>query len=103
MCLCLMTGFMMGLTWFLIETNVDNLPHNAFYWKSDHIQAMRKGDWKFLLSTRDKWMELYNMSNDKYERIMTCMKLKPGYVKPICKMDLMSWLKGHDSPLPGLG
>ncbi len=42
-------------------------PHDAFYWKADHIHAMRKGDWKFLLSTRDKWVELYHISEDKYE------------------------------------
>ncbi len=45
----------------------DEKPHDVFYWKADHIQAMRKGDWKFLLSTRDKWMELYNISTDRYE------------------------------------
>lgn len=50
-----------------INNEVDSLPHDVFYWKSDHIQAMRKGNWKFLLSTRDKWMELYNISTDKYE------------------------------------
>lgn len=50
-----------------INNEVDSIPHDVFYWKSDHIQAMRKGNWKFLLSTRDKWMELYNISTDKYE------------------------------------
>ena len=43
------------------------LPHEVFYWKADHIEAMRKGNWKFLLSTRDKWIELYNISEDKFE------------------------------------
>jgi arylsulfatase A-like enzyme len=43
------------------------IPHNVFYWKADHIEAMRRGNWKFLLSTRDKWLELYNISEDKYE------------------------------------
>ena len=42
-------------------------PHDVFYWKADHIEAMRNGNWKFLLSTRDKWMELYNLETDKYE------------------------------------
>lgn len=50
-----------------INNEVDSIPHDVFYWKSDHIQAMRKGNWKFLLSTRDKWMELYNISTDKFE------------------------------------
>ena len=43
------------------------IPHNVFYWKADHIEAMRRGNWKFLLSTRDKWLELYNIKEDKYE------------------------------------
>lgn len=51
---------------FLTGENLEK-PHDVFYWKADHIQAMRKGDWKYLLSTRDKWMELYNISTDKYE------------------------------------
>jgi arylsulfatase A-like enzyme len=51
---------------FLTEGH-QGIPHEVFYWKADHIQAMRKGDWKFLLSTRDKWMELYNISTDRYE------------------------------------
>jgi arylsulfatase A-like enzyme len=50
-----------------VTNETDALPHDVFYWKSDHIQAMRKGNWKFLLSTRDKWMELYNITTDKYE------------------------------------
>jgi arylsulfatase A-like enzyme len=50
-----------------ITNEVNSQPHDVFYWKSDHIQAMRKGNWKFLLSTRDKWMELYNITTDKYE------------------------------------
>jgi arylsulfatase A-like enzyme len=43
-------------------------PHEVFYWKADHIQAMRTKDWKFLMSTRDNWIELYNISEDKYEQ-----------------------------------
>jgi arylsulfatase A-like enzyme len=42
-------------------------PHDVFYWKADHIHAMRKGNWKFLLSTRDNWAELYNITEDRYE------------------------------------
>jgi len=45
------------------------LPHDQFYWKADHIRAMRMGDWKFLQSTRDGWIELYNLKEDRYERI----------------------------------
>ena len=44
------------------------MPHDVFYWKADHIQAMRTKDWKFLMSTRDHWIELYNIKEDKYEQ-----------------------------------
>ena len=43
-------------------------PHDVFYWRADHIRAMRTLDWKFIMSTRDKWIELYNIKKDKYER-----------------------------------
>ena len=29
---------------------------------------MRKGNWKFILSTRDKWVELYDIGEDTYEQ-----------------------------------
>lgn len=47
----------------------DGAPHDIFFWKSDHIYAMRKGDWKFIMSTRDQWAELYNIGQDKFESI----------------------------------
>jgi arylsulfatase A-like enzyme len=50
-----------------LNNEKQGLPHEVFYWKADHIEAMRKGNWKFLLSTRDKWIELYNISEDKFE------------------------------------
>jgi arylsulfatase A-like enzyme len=46
---------------------IEDEPHAVFYWKADHIHAMRKGNWKFLLSTRDNWAELYNLEEDRYE------------------------------------
>ena len=47
----------------------DGIPHEHFYWKADHIRAMRLGDWKFLQSIRDGWIELYNLREDRYERL----------------------------------
>jgi arylsulfatase A-like enzyme len=44
-------------------------PHDNFFWKADHIRAMRMGDWKYLESTRDRWIELYNLREDRYETI----------------------------------
>jgi arylsulfatase A-like enzyme len=44
-------------------------PHENFYWKADQVHAMRMGDWKYLESTRDGWIELYNLREDRYEHI----------------------------------
>jgi arylsulfatase A-like enzyme len=44
-------------------------PHDRFYWKADHIHAARVGDWKYLQSIRDGWIELYNLKEDRYEQI----------------------------------
>jgi arylsulfatase A-like enzyme len=51
-----------------VKGEKEGWPHEAFYWKADHIQAMRTKDWKFLMSTRDHWIELYNIKEDKYEQ-----------------------------------
>lgn len=40
----------------------------TFFWKADHIEAMRQGDWKFLRSTRDQWTDLYHIGTDRYEQ-----------------------------------
>jgi arylsulfatase A-like enzyme len=47
----------------------EGIPHENFYWKADHIHAMRIGDWKCLQSVRDGWIELYNLKEDRYETI----------------------------------
>jgi arylsulfatase A-like enzyme len=47
----------------------DSIPHSRFYWKADQVNAMRMGDWKYLQSLRDGWIELYNLREDRYERI----------------------------------
>lgn len=43
-------------------------PHESLFWRSHHVKAMRKGDWKFILSERDGWIHLYDLKNDKSER-----------------------------------
>ena len=76
---------------------VDTLPHDVFYWRSDHIQAMRKGNWKFLLSTRDKWMELYNISTDKYEHY-DLNKVNADTLLKL-RQEFDEWQKGLKPPL----
>jgi arylsulfatase A-like enzyme len=77
--------------------NKEGLPHDKFYWKADHINAMRSGQWKFLQSIRDGWIELYNVGEDKYE------KIDLHYVKPEVLDQLQKqfdiWLKDIPPPL----
>lgn len=44
-------------------------PHEQLFWRADHIWAVRDGDYKLILSTRDGWAELYNIKTDKSESI----------------------------------
>jgi arylsulfatase A-like enzyme len=74
-----------------------NPPHDAFYWKADHIHAMRKGNWKFLLSTRDNWAELYNMEEDRYETY-DLSKEKPEILIQL-QQDYDAWMKQQAPPM----
>ncbi len=42
-------------------------PHEQLFWRCDHIWAIRDGDYKLILSTRDGWAELYDLNKDKSE------------------------------------
>ena len=44
-------------------------PHPQMFWRADHIWAIRDGDYKLILSTRDGWAELYNIPEDISESI----------------------------------
>jgi arylsulfatase A-like enzyme len=54
---------------FLQPEKLEDLPHQRLFWRSDHIWAMRDGDYKIILSIRDGWAELYNLQTDKSEEI----------------------------------
>ena len=47
----------------------ESLPHEKLYWRADHIRAIQTNQWKLILSTRDKWLHLYNLQTDKSETI----------------------------------
>jgi hypothetical protein len=50
------------------QADVLQLPEGrAFYWCADHIHGLRLGQWKYNMSIRDNWVELYNMTEDRYE------------------------------------
>jgi len=44
-------------------------PHEQLFWRADHIWAIRDGNYKMILSTRDGWAELYDLKKDKSETI----------------------------------
>ena len=72
-------------------------PHETLYWRADHFYAMRNKDWKFLMSKRDNWAELYQISKDKYEHI-DLKKENSDTLKTMLK-DFNQWQKGLIDPL----
>ncbi len=56
-------------------------PHEQLYWRADHIWAMRDGDYKLILSTKDGWAELYNLKEDKSEAFNLKEKMPELYDK----------------------
>ena len=59
-------------------------PHSRLVWRADHIWAMRKGDYKLILSTRDKWLEFYNLTDDPYESFNLIGRV-PELIKAFCE------------------
>ncbi len=55
------------LPFILNENNLT--PHEKLYWRTDHIHCIRYDKWKLIMSTRDGWMHLYNLENDKSEKV----------------------------------
>jgi arylsulfatase A-like enzyme len=75
----------------------EGMPHENFYWKADHIHAMRNSEWKYLQSVRDGWIELYNIKEDKYEKI-DLRNVRPEVLKQLQEQfDL--WKKDLMQPL----
>lgn len=81
---------------YLVGTNKE-APHEIFYWKADHIHGMRKGDWKFLQSTRDNWVELYNLKEDRYEQY-DLNSAKPEILMQL-QEDYDQWMRQQAPPL----
>ncbi len=59
------------------KQEADAVPHPQLFWRADHIWAMRAGPYKFVLSMRDGWAELYDLSQDRSEEINLKEKM-PG-------------------------
>lgn len=55
------------MPYILNEETTAAVPHDVMYWRADHICAIRKGIFKLIMSSRDGWVELYNLKEDKSE------------------------------------
>jgi arylsulfatase A-like enzyme len=64
-------------------------PHDMLFWRADHIHAVRKGDYKLIFSSRDNWLELYNLKDDIGEKNNLALLL-PEKVKEL-KLELEVW------------
>jgi arylsulfatase A-like enzyme len=53
---------------YLIENQVD-VPHERLYWRANHIHVIQVDSMKLIYSTRDEWLHLYDLNNDKSELI----------------------------------
>jgi arylsulfatase A-like enzyme len=69
-------------------------PHDMLYWRTGHIHTIRKGDYKLIYSSRDKWLELYNLKTDKNEKENLSNSM-PDKVK-----ELQDEMKKWESTLP---
>ena len=82
----------------LISTVNNNAEaHKSLYWRSGDAKAIRRGDWKLIISgkTHEEW--LYNLANDKSETTDLAQKY-PAKVKEL-HADLQNWEKGLLKPL----
>lgn len=73
---------------YLTNENQNN-PHDKLYWRVDHVHVIRKGDYKLIYSSRDKWKELYDLKNDKSEK-NNLLKQMPEKAEELDK-DLKEW------------
>ena len=54
--------------WSSITGQTDSLSPRTLYWKTSKASAVRQGDWKLIVFTKDDRGELFNLANDPYER-----------------------------------
>jgi arylsulfatase A-like enzyme len=69
-------------------------PHETLFWRTDHIHAIQSKKWKLILSSRDKWVHLYDLASDKSEKI----DLKDTQIEKV--QDLMDLFEAWNNKLP---
>ena len=79
----------------------DGAPHKALYWRTDFNKSLRYENWKFIWNTRDDQVFLFDLANDKEEKI----NLAPGQPDLVQKLilEMLAWEKELKDPLwPGV-
>ena len=74
--------------------DLTGIPHEKLFWRADHIRAVQTGEWKMMMSVRDKWLHLYNLNNDKSETIDL------QYENPETLKQLIDYFEEWNSNLP---
>lgn len=75
------------IPYFLGE--LKSLPHDVLYWRADHIHAIQKENYKLIFSSRDKWIEMYNLESDPNEKNNLYL-LMPEKIKEL-QEELQKW------------
>jgi arylsulfatase A-like enzyme len=81
-----------------VNGQIDGLPHEQLFWRADHIWAIRDGDFKMILSTRDGWAELYDLRNDKSE-LINLKEQMPELLEAL-KQKHLQWQQDNLPPKP---
>lgn len=71
--------------------------HEALFWRSGTSKAVRKGDWKLVISEKSNKLWLYDLVNDPSEATDLSPK-EPGVVEELQSV-LKEWEKGLIAPL----
>lgn len=77
-----------------LDRKITTDPHDRLYWRSDHVRAIRYKKWKLILSTRDNWLELYNIETDKSE------KINLAELNKVERENLLSYFEEWNKELP---
>jgi arylsulfatase A-like enzyme len=79
------------------KVNQNQPAHEALYWRSGRAKAIRKGDWKLVVSAISNQTWLYDLKNDKSET----KDLKNQYTDKVKELSetLSEWEKGLINPL----
>jgi len=80
-----------------VNGDINSIPHEALYWRSDFNKAVRKGDWKLIVNEYDNTNQLYNLKVDSIES-NNLYSAKPEVVKDL-ERSLDDWEKEMVKPL----